>query len=127
MDYKERIRALRQFKSAVSAGSTLDGVSGLSATVPGRNGNAQTKFENYIDTVKKDSRKISKRRVEFLSKIDVIIARIQAQFDAEFQLNSLYLYITYDEDPIKDRTERWKTIKNLPIDKSVKQALLARV
>ncbi|MGQ7462970.1 hypothetical protein ACTGZQ_10795 [Streptococcus suis] len=127
MDYKERIRALRYFKSAVSSGSTRDGVSSLSVAVPDWNGNAQLKFENYINTVKKDSQKISKRKAEFLSKIDAIIARIQAQFDAEFQLNSLYLYITYDEDPIKDRTERWKTIKNLPIDKSVKRALLSRI
>ncbi|HFI0358790.1 MULTISPECIES: hypothetical protein [Streptococcus] len=127
MDYKERIRALRYFKSAVSSGSTRDRVSGLSVAVPDWTGNAQSKFENYIDTVKKDSQKISKRKAEFLSKIDAIIARVQAQFDSELQANSLYLYITYDEDPVENRIKKYRTIKNLSIDKSVKRALLSRV
>lgn len=127
MDYKARIAALRNFKSAVSAGSVFDGVSGLSVTVADWEGNAVTKFENYLKTVQKDAKKIAKRKKEFLSGIDDMISKIQAQFDLEYQTYALYLYMTYDEDAIENRSTKWRTINNLSIDNSVKRALLARV
>lgn len=124
MNYKERIAALKQFKTTVSAGETTDNVSSISSDVEGWTGDAKGKFDDYIEKVQKDCKTIAGRKATFLTSIDSIISGIQAQFDSEYESNSYILTATYDsEDAAKNRDAKITAIDNLGIDDSVKAAL----
>ena len=52
MNYKERIAALNTFKTAITEGDTTDSVSGVSTDISGWEGNADSKFDDYVQTIK---------------------------------------------------------------------------
>ena len=53
MNYKERIAALNTFKTAITEGDTTDSVSGVT-DISGWEGNADSKFDDYVLTIKAD-------------------------------------------------------------------------
>lgn len=128
MNYKERIAALKTFKSAVSGGETTDNVSGVSDEVSGWEGGSYTKFTDYITTVKSDAKTLAGKKASFLSDIDGQIAKVQALFDAEVAANEYILSTTYDsKDAAKNRQLQRSAIDSLSIDSSVKAELKSRI
>lgn len=126
MNYDERITALTNFKSTVSStGDTVDGVSGTSSDVVGWEGDAKTKFDDYIEEVKSDSKSIAKRKSEFLTAVDGQISAIKSQLALEVELNKFVVNATYDsKSSSKNKTLKRQAVNNLSVDESVKKRLL---
>lgn len=128
MNYDQRIAALKSFKSAVSAGSTTDNVSGVSEAVEGWEGDSKTKFDDYIKDVKSDSKNIAGKKRKFLAAVDRHIASVKSQLEAEV---SLYRYVvtqTYDrKSASKNRSLKRRAVNNLMVDESVKKRLLRMI
>lgn len=128
MNYKERITALTSFKAAVSGGDTTDNVSGVSSFVAEWDGNAQTKFEDYIQTIKSDCADIAGKKADFLAEIDSRISQVQAMFDLEVSMNSWRLGMVYDaKDPINNKNLIRSSISQSLIDSSVRDHLLSMI
>ena len=124
MNYKERISALKSFKRAVSSGETTDSISGISTEISDWSGYANTKFDDYVDTIQKDCKTLAGRKTEFLAAIDTIISNIQSQFDYEYSTYSYILSTTYNsKSASKNKSLKISAINNLWIDESVKAAL----
>ncbi|PNY19773.1 hypothetical protein [Streptococcus parauberis] len=126
MNYDERIAALTTFKSSVSgAGETTDDVAGVSSEVSGWEGQAKTKFDEYIETIKSDTSSISGRKTEFLAEVDGQISKIKTLLENEVAQNKYIVSSTYDnKDSGKNKTMKRQKINGLSIDDSSKKRLL---
>ena len=128
MNYKERIAALNDFKSAISGGDTTDDISGVSSDVADWEGNAYTKFGDYIKTVKTDSADIAGKKTAFLGEIDGRIAEVQAMFDTEVALNKWRLSMIHDaKNPTNNKNLIRSSINQADMDSSVRDYLLSMV
>jgi len=79
MTKKERINALKRFRTQVQSGTTNDTVSSLSSSVPGWTGSSYRKYISYLETkVKKDSMSASQVKADFLRELDQHIASIES-------------------------------------------------
>ena len=117
MNYKERIAALNDFKSAISGGDTTDDVSGVSSDVADWEGNAYTKFGDYIKTVKTDSADIAGKKTAFLGEIDTEVA-----------LNKWRLSMIHDaKNPTNNKNLIRSSINQADMDSSVRDYLLSMV
>ncbi|MCK1209179.1 hypothetical protein MX003_00430 [Streptococcus uberis] len=123
MNYDERIAALTTFKSLVSgAGETTDDVAGVSSEVSGWEGQAKTKFDEYIETIKSDTSSISGRKTEFLAEVDGQISKIKTLLENEVAQNKYIVSSTYDKkDSGKNKTMKRQKINGLSIDDSSKK------
>lgn len=128
MNYKERIAALNTFKTAITDGDTTDSVSGISADVSGWEGNADSKFDDYVQTIKSDCADISGKKASFLSEVDGRISQIQAMFDLDVALNSWRLGMVYDsKDSANNKALVYDSISQADLDSSVRDYLLTMV
>ena len=128
MNYKERIAALNTFKTAITEGDTTDSVSGVSTDVSGWEGNADSKFDDYVLTIKADCADISAKKASFLSEVDGRISRIQAMFDLDVALNSWRLGMVYDsKDSANNKALVYDSISQADLDSSVRDYLLGMV
>ena len=87
MNYKERINALNNFKSQVSAGGTTDSLANESSDVDDWTGGAKGRFDIYISNCKNTTSKLSGYKASFLTDIDNLINHIQACYDSEYNAN----------------------------------------
>lgn len=128
MNYKERIAALNTFKTAITDGDTTDSVSGVSADISGWEGNADSKFDDYVQTIKSDCADISAKKASFLSEVDGRISQIQAMFDLDVALNSWRLGMVYDsKDAANNKALVYDSISQADLDSSVRDYLLGMV
>jgi len=128
MNYKERIAALNTFKTAITDGDTTDSVSGISADISGWEGNADSKFDDYVLTIKADCADISAKKASFLSEVDGRISQIQAMFDLDVALNSWRLGMVYDsKDSANNKALVYDSISQADLDSSVRDYLLTMV
>ncbi|CBZ00000.1 hypothetical protein SOR_0314 [Streptococcus oralis Uo5] len=128
MNYKERIAALNTFKTAITEGDTTDSVSGVSTDVSGWEGNADSKFDDYVLTIKADCADISAKKASFLSEVDGRISQIQAMFDLDVALNSWRLGMVYDsKDSANNKALVYDSISQADLDSSVRDYLLTMV
>ena len=128
MNYKERIAALNTFKTAITEGDTTDSVSGVSTDVSGWEGNADSKFDDYVLTIKADCADISAKKASFLSEVDGRISQIQAMFDLDVALNSWRLGMVYDsKDSANNKALVYDSISQADLDSSVRDYLLGMV
>ena len=128
MNYKERIAALNTFKTAITEGDTTDSVSGVSTDVSGWEGNADSKFDDYVLTIKADCADISAKKASFLSEVDGRISQIQAMFDLDVALNSWRLGMVYDsKDSANNKALVYDSISQADLDSSVRDYLLCMV
>ena len=128
MNYKERIAALNTFKTAITEGDTTDSVSGVSTDVSGWEGNADSKFDDYVLTIKADCADISAKKASFLSEVDGRISQIQAMFDLDVALNSWRLGMVYDsKDSANNKALVYDSIIQAHLDSSVRDYLLGMV
>ena len=128
MNYKERIAALNTFKTAITEGDTTDSVSGVSTDIPGWEGNADSKFDDYVLTIKSDCADISAKKASFLSEVDGRISQIQAMFDLDVALNSWRLGMVYDsKDSANNKALVYDSISQADLDSSVRDYLLGMV
>ncbi|RSI69024.1 hypothetical protein [Streptococcus oralis] len=128
MNYKERIAALNTFKTAITEGDTTDSVSGVSTDVSGWEGNADSKFDDYVLTIKADCADISSKKASFLSEVDGRISQIQAMFDLDVALNSWRLGMVYDsKDSANNKALVYDSISQADLDSSVRDYLLTMV
>lgn len=128
MNYKERIAALNTFKTAMTEGDTTDSVSGVSTDVSGWEGNADSKFDDYVLTIKADCADISAKKASFLSEVDGRISQIQAMFDLDVALNSWRLGMVYDsKDSANNKALVYDSISQADLDSSVRDYLLGMV
>ena len=128
MNYKERIAALNTFKTAITEGDTTDSVSGVSTDVSGWEGNADSKFDDYVLTIKADCADISAKKASFLSEVDGTISQIQAMFDLDVALNSWRLGMVYDsKDSANNKALVYDSISQADLDSSVRDYLLGMV
>ena len=126
MNYDERISALTSFKSTVSsAGDTVDGVSGVSSEVSGWEGDAKTRFDDYIEVVKGDAASLSGKKAKFLKDIQGQIDAIKSQMASEVAQYTYITQATYDsKSSTKNKSLKKSAIRNLNVDSSVKKRLL---
>lgn len=126
MNYDERISALTSFKSTVSsAGDTVDGVSGVSSEVSGWEGDAKTRFDEYIEVVKGDAASLSGKKAQFLTDIQGQIDAIKSQMASEVAQYTYITQATYDsKSSTKNKSLKKSAIRNLNVDSSVKKRLL---
>ena len=123
MNYKERIAALNTFKTAITEGDTTDSVSGVSTDVSGWEGNADSKFDDYVLTIKADCADISAKKASFLSEVDGRISQIQAMFDLDVALNSWRLGMVYDsKDSANNKALVYDSISQADLDSSVRDS-----
>ena len=128
MNYKERIAALNTFKTAITEGDTTDSVSGVSTDISGWEGNADSKFDDYVLTIKADCADISAKKASFLSEVDGRISQIQAMFDLDVALNSWRLGMVYDsKDSANNKALVYDSISQADLDSSVRDYLLGMV
>lgn len=128
MNYKERIAALNTFKTAITEGDTTDSVSGVSTDISGWEGNADSKFDDYVLTIKSDCADISAKKANFLSEVDGRISQIQAMFDLDVALNSWRLGMVYDsKDSANNKALVYDSISQADLDSSVRDYLLGMV
>lgn len=128
MNYKERIVALNTFKTAITEGDTTDSVSGVSTDISGWEGNADSKFDDYVLTIKADCADISAKKASFLSEVDGRISQIQAMFDLDVALNSWRLGMVYDsKDSANNKALVYDSISQADLDSSVRDYLLGMV
>ena len=128
MNYKERIAALNTFKTAITEGDTTDSVSGVSTDISGWEGNADSKFDDYVQTIKTDCADISTKKASFLSVVDGRISQIQAMFDLDVALNSWRLGMVYDsKDSANNKALVYDSISQADLDSSVRDYLLGMV
>ncbi|WP_247938658.1 hypothetical protein [Streptococcus intermedius] len=129
MNYDERIAALKSFKSTItSAGGTTDNVSGVSSEISAWEGNAKTKFDEYINEVKKLSKNIAGRKSSFLAAVDGQITALVNQLEFEVQSYKYVVNVTYDsKDSTKNRALKRQSVANLYVDESVKKRLLQMI
>ncbi len=128
MNYKERIAALNTFKTAITEGDTTDSVSGVSTDISGWEGNADSKFDDYVLTIKSDCADISAKKASFLSEVDGRISQIQAMFDLDVALNSWRLGMVYDsKDSANNKALVYDSISQADLDSSVRDYLLGMV
>ncbi|MCP9126005.1 hypothetical protein NMM24_06855 [Streptococcus oralis] len=128
MNYKERIAALNTFKTAITEGDTTDSVSGVSTDISGWEGNADSKFDDYVQTIKTDCADISTKKASFLSEVDGRISQIQAMFDLDVALNSWRLGMVYDsKDSANNKALVYDSISQADLDSSVRDYLLGMV
>ena len=128
MNYKERIAALNTFKTAITEGDTTDSVSGVSTDVSGWEGNADSKFDDYVLTIKADCADISAKKASFLSEVDGRISQIQAMFDLDVALNSWRLGMVYDsKDSANNKALVYDSISQADLDSSVRDYLFGMV
>ena len=128
MNYKERIAALNTFKTAITEGDMTDSVSGVSTDVSGWEGNADSKFDDYVLTIKADCADISAKKASFLSEVDGRISQIQAMFDLDVALNSWRLGMVYDsKDSANNKALVYDSISQADLDSSVRDYLLGMV
>lgn len=128
MNYKERIAALNTFKTAITEGDTTDSVSGVSTDISGWEGNADSKFDDYVLTIKADCADISAKKASFLSEVDGRISQIQAMFDLDVALNSWRLGMVYDsKDSANNKALVYDSISRADLDSSVRDYLLGMV
>ena len=128
MNYKERIAALNTFKTAITEGDTTDSVSGVSTDISGWEGNADSKFDDYVQTIKTDCADISTKKASFLSEVDGRISQIQAMFDLDVALNSWRLGMVYDsKDLANNKALVYDSISQADLDSSVRDYLLGMV
>ena len=128
MNSKERIAALNTFKTAITEGDTTDSVSGVSTDVSGWEGNADSKFDDYVLTIKADCADISAKKASFLSEVDGRISQIQAMFDLDVALNSWRLGMVYDsKDSANNKALVYDSISQADLDSSVRDYLLGMV
>ena len=128
MNYKERIAALNTFKTAITEGDTTDSVSGVSTDVSGWEGNADSKFDDYVLTIKADCADISAKKASFLSEVDGRISQIQAMFDLDVALNSWRLGMVYDsKDSANNKALVYDSISQADLDSSVRDYLLSMI
>ena len=128
MNYKERMAALNTFKTAITEGDTTDSVSGVSTDVSGWEGNADSKFDDYVLTIKADCADISAKKASFLSEVDGRISQIQAMFDLDVALNSWRLGMVYDsKDSANNKALVYDSISQADLDSSVRDYLLTMV
>lgn len=128
MNYKERIAALNTFKTAITEGDTTDSVPGVSTDVSGWEGNADSKFDDYVLTIKADCADISAKKASFLSEVDGRISQIQAMFDLDVALNSWRLGMVYDsKDSANNKALVYDSISQADLDSSVRDYLLGMV
>ena len=128
MNYKERIAALNTFKTAITEGDTTDSVSGVSTDISGWEGNADSKFDDYVLTIKADCADISAKKASFLSEVDGRISQIQAIFDMEVSLNRWRLGMVYDsKDSANNKALVYDSISQADLDSSVRDYLLGMV
>lgn len=128
MNYKERIAALNTFKTAITEGDTTDSVSSVSTDVSGWEGNADSKFDDYVLTIKADCADISAKKASFLSEVDGRISQIQAMFDLDVALNSWRLGMVYDsKDSANNKALVYDSISQADLDSSVRDYLLTMV
>ena len=128
MNYKERIAALNTFKTAITEGDTTDSVSGVSTDISGWEGNADSKFDDYVLTIKADCADISAKKASFLSEVDGRISQIQAMFDLDVALNSWRLGMVYDsKDSANNKALVYDSISQADLDSSVRDYLLTMV
>ena len=128
MNYKERIAALNTFKTAITEGDTTDSVSGVSTEISGWEGNADSKFDDYVLTIKADCADISAKKASFLSEVDGRISQIQAMFDLDVALNSWRLGMVYDsKDSANNKALVYDSISQADLDSSVRDYLLGMV
>ena len=128
MNYKEIIAALNTFKTAITEGDTTDSVSGVSTDISGWEGNADSKFDDYVQTIKTDCADISTKKASFLSEVDGRISQIQAMFDLDVALNSWRLGMVYDsKDSANNKALVYDSISQADLDSSVRDYLLGMV
>ena len=128
MNYKERIAALNTFKTAITEGDTTDSVSGISTEISGWEGNADSKFDDYVQTIKTDCADISTKKTSFLGEVDGRISQIQAMFDLDVALNSWRLGMVYDsKDSANNKALVYDSISQADLDSSVRDYLLTMV
>ena len=128
MNYKERIAALNTFKTAITEGDTTDSVSGVSTDISGWEGNADSKFDDYVLTIKADCADISAKKASFLSEVDGRISQIQAMFDLDVALNSWRLGMVYDsKDSANNKALVYDSISQADLVSSVRDYLLGMV
>lgn len=127
MNYKERINALNNFKSQVSAGETTDSLANESSDVDDWTGGAKSRFDIYISNCKNTTSKLSGYKASFLTDIDNLINHIQACYDSEYNANVGIVTAQYSNDASKNRTERMSRLNGLNIDTSVKTALMSLI
>lgn len=128
MNYKERIAALNTFKTAITEGDTTDSVSGVSTDISGWEGNADSKFDDYVLTIKADCADISAKKASFLSEVDGRISQIQAMFDLDVALNSWRLGMVCDsKDSANNKALVYDSISQADLDSSVRDYLLGMV
>ena len=128
MNYKERIAALNTFKTAITEGDTTDSVSGVSTDISCWEGNADSKFDDYVLTIKADCADISAKKASFLSEVDGRISQIQAMFDLDVALNSWRLGMVYDsKDSANNKALVYDSISQADLDSSVRDYLLTMV
>lgn len=128
MNYKERIAALNTFKTAITEGDTTDGVSSISTEISDWEGNADSKFDDYVQTIKADCADISAKKASFLSEVDGRISQIQAMFDLDVALNNWRLGMVYDsKDSTNNKALVYDSISQADLDSSVRDYLLTMV
>lgn len=125
MNYKERISALRSFKSAVSSGETEDKLSSMDYSVANwtESSHSKTSFDSYILNVKSTSSVLAQSKSDFLADIDKLIVVIQGAFDQEYAQNKGVVTRTYSKDSKKNKQAKRSALSALNIDSSVKDAL----
>jgi hypothetical protein len=124
MNYQERISALENFKSVISAGMIEDNVSLCSEEVSEWSEcSSKEKFKTYITKIKEDASKSSGKKADFLDDIDKQISAIQLKFDQEYYSYRTLFFSKDDKDPVKDRQLKIDRLSNLSIDDSVKRKI----
>ena len=120
---------MKSFKSTItSAGDTTDNVSGVSSEISAWEGNAKTKFDEYINEVKKLSKNIAGRKSSFLAAVDGQITALVNQLEFEVQSYKYVVNVTYDsKDSTKNRALKRQSVANLYVDESVKKRLLQMI
>lgn len=125
MNYKERISALRTFKSSISSGETDDKLSSIDYSVTDwtDDSSSKMKFDSYILNVKSTSSVLAQSKSDFLSDVDALINVIQGAFDQEYAQNKAVVTKTYSNDSKKNKQKKRLALAALNIDSSVKDAL----
>ena len=119
---------MNTFKTAITEGDTTDSVSGVSTDISGWEGNADSKFDDYVQTIKTDCADISTKKASFLSEVDGRISQIQAMFDLDVALNSWRLGMVYDsKDSANNKALVYDSISQADLDSSVRDYLLGMV
>lgn len=122
MNYKERIKALKELKSSLK--DVDNKLTGVNSDISGwEGGDSKSKYQDYIQEVKNNTEMMLETIDSFKSEISKLISEIQRKFDEEYRLNMAVIKMIHEDNPSKTKQKRREKLNSLRIDSSVKEKI----